>query len=360
MGLSKQALYDRYKKMYDPMYTFSLCREDEIDGVIDFIDTYWKKGHALVKSRELMDWQYHNPINHVYHFVIARSKETGDIHAIEGFIPTSQFDPEIKNAMTWGAIWKTIPEVAPPGLGFVLKQYREHEFETKYSCEIGISEDAGKYNKQFGNTIFALENWYIVNPNKNSFALIETSPCYKREKNQNRGCIKFKKITPLEWNKASKSLPIPEFKSGTYYVNRYFKHPIYQYFSILLEDESKENREVVFYRIAEHEGSRCVFFVDYLGDGTLLSKSYDVLVDIMQEYDAEYILFPCYGLAPTFLEKAGFNNTRHTREVIPLYYEPFLKQSIDIICASKSPSINWCNYKGDADQDRPNIIRGFE
>lgn len=358
MSISYNTLYKRYKKMYDPMYTFSLCLEEEIDEVVSFIDTYWKKGHALVKSRLLLDWQYKNYKNHTYNFIIARSKDTNKIHAIEGFIPTTQFDDSIKNAMTWGTIWKSIPEVAPLGLGFVVKQYREEVFGTKYNCEVGISPDALKYNTQLGNAVYSLTNWYIVNPLKKDFNLIETV-CKKSEiPNNSRSKVNYRMMDISDWNRVMDSLIIPEYKSGLYYVNRYFKHPIYKYYSILLSDMASSGHEVIFYRIAEHDGNKCIFIVDYIGDGTLISESQDVLITLMKENDAEYILFPCYGVPDCYLKKAGFVSRKQINDIIPIYYEPFVKQNVEILCASRNSSVDWCSFKGDSDQDRPNIIVG--
>lgn len=357
MSLSFDIIYRRYKKMYDPMYTISVCKKDEIEDVLRFIDEYWRKGHAIVRSKELLDWQYFNKSTNTYNFVIARSKETGEIHAIEGFIPTTQFDNSIKDAMTWGAIWKSIPDVAPPGLGFVVKQYREDVFGTKYNCEIGVSSDAQKYNKQFGNTIFKLENWYLINKNISEFRLAEVNSITHKDKAVLNNGIGFRIINAEEWYTESKGLDIPEYKSATYYVNRYFNHPIYKYQALVLQNNETGQKEVIFFRVVSHLDSRCIFFVDYIGGGCILSKSSTIIRNLLNDYKAEYVLFPCYGVNEECLEKAGFVCTRNTSDIIPIYYEPFLKQNIEIVCASKASVVSWNLFKGDSDQDRPNIIQ---
>ena len=356
MSLSIKKVYERYKKMYDSMYTFSLCQESEIDDVVRFIDSYWKKDHILVRSRNLLDWQYKNISNNTYNFILARSRFTKEIHAIEGFIPTTQFDPSIENAMTWGAIWKTIPEVAPPGLGFVVKQFREENYGTKYNCEVGISPDARNYNTQFGNTIFELENWYIVSPYKTEFELIEFTKDMNNKKKCSDETIHSSLVLPLEWNEMAEHLSIPEYKSKLYYINRYFNHPFYKYHAMILFDNISETQEALFYRIAEHKGNRCIFIVDYIGDGKVLAKSNKILCNIIEQNDAEYILFPNSGIDEVHLNKAGFKNAKQTQDIVPMYYEPFVKQNVVILGASKSDSISWCNFKGDSDQDRPNYM----
>jgi len=350
-------MYERYKKMYDPMYKISICKKDEIDDVVEFIDKYWKKDHALVKSRSLMDWQYYNEQNQTYNFIIARNKATGEIHAIEGFISTSHFDPQISKPMTWGSIWKAIPDVAPPGLGFVVKKYRETEYDSEYNCEVGISVDAKKYNTQFKNTIFALNNWYITNPDIEKYELVECKSHQSSVSHDNNySNVAYIDIDPEKWYLISDDLRIPEFKSKDYYANRFFNHPIYKYHAVTLFSSDTEEREVVFYRVLEHSGRKSIFFVDYIGNGHVLKGANSVLVKLLGQYEAEYIVFPCFGVDVESLKEAGFLNPEETEDVIPLYYEPFLKKNVEILCASKMESINWMTFKGDADQDRPNII----
>ena len=297
MKLSAQALYERYKKIYDSMYTFSLCREDEVEDLVSFIDVHWKKGHALVRSRRLLDWQYHDPLNPAYHFVLARHRDSGEIHAVEGFIPTTQFDPAIASPMTWGAIWKAVPGIAPPGLGFVAKRFRETAFATKDACEVGISTDADKYNQQFGNTVFPLENWYFVNPFLNDYRLIETTLHTPPPHIQRHPSIEATPISPMDWNACVEGASIPEFKSKRYYTNRYFAHPVYSYHAMMLSDKESGGKEILFYRIAEHDERKCIFIVDFIGDGALLSKSGSVLLDLVETCHAEYLLFPRFCAA---------------------------------------------------------------
>ena len=46
-------------------------------------------------------------------------------------------------------------------------------------------------------------------------------------------------------------------------------------------------------------------------------------------------------------------------DIVPNYFEPFLKQNINIDYAFKSKS-PYVIFKGDSDQDRPNLIKNIE
>lgn len=351
----KERLYLRYQEMFRPLYSISICKRNEIDDVADFIDHYWKKEHALVKSRTLMDWQYFNELSNTYNFILARSRSSGEIHAIEGFIPTTQFDPDIHCPMTWGAIWKTRSDVAPPGLGMAVKMYREHEYASPFASEIGISEDAKKYNKQIGNSIFCLEPWYMRNMLIQDYKLLKPNKPECEDIVYTNMNIEARHISVEEWRKCDFNLhSIPPFKSKKYYERRYLKHPFYDYKALLLTDG--EEKEAIFYRVVECNGSRCIFFVDYVGLGHVMRKSHICLAKIMEKNSAEYILFLCCGINKKYLLEAGFKNRKNSDDIVPVYYEPFLRQNVDILCASRSNEITWPSFKGDADQDRPNII----
>ena len=53
------------------MYNIRYARKEDLPLIIDFLDTHWKKNHALVVSQELMDFQHLNPITGGYNFIIA-------------------------------------------------------------------------------------------------------------------------------------------------------------------------------------------------------------------------------------------------------------------------------------------------
>ncbi|MFC2355131.1 MAG: hypothetical protein ACFNLQ_06570, partial [Capnocytophaga ochracea] len=90
------------------MYDIRYAKKEDLPLIIEFLDTYWKKNHALVVSRKLMDFQHLNPITGDYNFIIAQNKQTGKVDALKGFIPTYQYDKNLykKENDTWAAIWK--------------------------------------------------------------------------------------------------------------------------------------------------------------------------------------------------------------------------------------------------------------
>ena len=52
------------------IYTIKKVPVNEVDKLESFIDNHWKKGHALVKSRALLDFQHLNKDEKCYNFII--------------------------------------------------------------------------------------------------------------------------------------------------------------------------------------------------------------------------------------------------------------------------------------------------
>jgi len=53
----------------------------------------------------------------------------------------------------------------------------------------------------------------------------------------------------------------------------------------------------------------------------------------------------------------GFLEKNNDHEVIPNYFEPFLKKNVNIRFAYKAKEHNYAIFKADSDQDRPNKIK---
>ena len=96
--------------------------------------------------------------------------------------------------------------------------------------------------------------------------------------------------------------------------------------------------------------------VDIQGDLTKLNSIYESIISILQNHDSEYIDCLNHGLSENLFSKLGFE-LRNSETIIPNYFEPFLQENIDTLFAYKSKTPNYVIFKGDSDQDRPNIIK---
>ena len=352
-------VYNKTKYLYDKIYDIHICKKDEINDVVNFIDEYWQSGHIFTKSRKLLDWQHWDSENNRYNFVIARNKENGQIHGLLGFILSSVYDSQIATPIRWGAIWKVREDVAIKGLGLILKGYLEKEIPTPFIGGVGLSEYSKKINTKLGERMGKLAQYYIVNPDIKEYKII-VNPSMP-EIIGTETCIKyFCNLTPDIFRKKAKELQkfIMPYKSITYYINRYFNHPLYQYFCMEIDNEQHACEAIVFWRKCTVEEAANLFIVDYIGEGKALQGTYHLFIELLRKERAECISFPFDGFSQKDMEAAGFLLRDKTQITLPVYYEPFVRQNVDLDFHFYP---NSCNdhiliVKGDADQDRPNRL----
>lgn len=357
-----QSLMDTYNKtkyLYEKYYDIHICKIEEIDEVISFIDNYWQKNHILTKSRKLLDWQHYDEKNSRYNFVIAKSRKTGEIHGVIGFILSSIYDDEIKTPIRWGAIWKIREDVAVKGLGLTLKGYMETTIPVSYIGGVGLSKYSKAIDEKLGEEIGKLSQYYIANPEFRELELIDKPA--------------FPDITSIEIDETKYFVPLSEdefcemahsveeyimpYKSIKYYINRYYRHPIYSYGFIGIFD-STGITSVFVYRKCMVGNRAGIFIVDYIGNPTAIVGCYKLFLDFLQKEKAEHISFPCRGIPDICLKQAGFMLRDDSDVILPVYYEPFVRSNVDLDYHfwSKNEFLDGIIVKGDADQDRPNRL----
>lgn len=352
--------YNRVKKLYEKAYDIHICQREEIEEVLSFIDNYWQKDHILTKSRILLEWQHYDEKNNQYNFVLAKSRTSGEIHGIIGFILSSMYDTiGIQTPIRWGAIWKVREDVAVKGLGLVLKGYLETTVPVHYIGGVGLSKYSKAIDQKLGETMGKLSQYYIANPYIKEFELMSNPKFVDKETVQSDAKKKFIRLLENEFCEMVPAIKryIMPYKSVNYYVNRYYRHPLYDYGTVGIFDE--ESITAVFiYRKCTSGNRSSIFIVDYVGAEETIAGCYDLFLDFIQKEEAEYICFPCSGISDIWMRKAGFVLREETDTVLPVYYEPFVKKNVDLDYHFWTDQ----NYtaeiivKGDADQDRPNRL----
>ena len=357
---------DKYKLIFSQFlsdYDVHFCRIDEIDDVIAFLDTYWKNGHVLVKSRKLMDWQYLDKLNHRYNFVIARYKTSKEIHALVGFIPTNHFDHTIKRLFVWGAIWKVRDDVAPAGLGVYLQEYLTTNLPVEIFAGFGISADAEKNNKSLGWTIKSAENYFFANPSTKEFKIAVGLEKYQKKSLKDVAAWFLTKCELTDYEKLSGNESVFEsvrwYKSKCYYENRYFKHPFYNYECYVIK-QVKEIKAFFFVRESPANGANCLRLVEYVGDYATLQNVQKSIANLLEKKTCEFMDIITSNVSNEVMQKANFiNKSSDSSVVIPNYFEPFVQKNIlmkyEYITLNKD--FIYVVNKGDADQDRPSFIK---
>lgn len=346
-----------------PEYSISIADKSEKEEVQFFIENYWKKNHALVLSSQLFDFQHKNPLTGNYNFIIAKAPNRKDdkIIALMGYIPTYQYDKElVRNGDFWGAIWKKREDVIDDefkSTGFDVYQriYEEPNFHS-YAA-IGVSKIALKIYRFWGCKVGYLNHYYILNNQKRKFAIAGNVDSVNFSRNSvDSECTSWK-ISEIE-EKDLKTLKLEAyyrpFKSIDYIINRYTKHPVYKY-KYLGVFNSHNLVTLLVVRIVRVNGSSCIRIIDVLGK--LQGSLYESFQNVLHKTDAEYIDFLNYGIDESVIYEMGFRKLDSEGNlIIPNYFEPFEQRNVRIDIAWKADYENYVAFKGDSDQDRPNIL----
>lgn len=334
---------------FDKKYDIRFAKYEEIDEVMQFLDTYWKKGHILAKNRAF--FEYEMVVDGRVNYVIAKDRESGLIHGIDGFVMASRSREKLD---IWGSIWKVIPG-SMGMLGLELDK-RLKEYTGCRSClSIGINPRTAVplARKMMGyKDVGKMRHFYcLANHGDYRIAKIEHfEPFVENEENQVQ-LIQFNDIKELEKNyDFSCSEDTVPYKDAWYINRRYFKHPIYKY-QVYGLAESGNVRALLVCREQEYNASTALRMVDYIGKPELFAGISGFLKSGLEKY--EYIDFYCHGFDTTYVRRAGMIEVRENdTNIIPNYFAPYVAENVDIWVGTLKEGAVF--FKADGDQDRPN------
>lgn len=335
------------------MYSIRLCREDELPQIQYFIDTVWRKNHILARDSELFNWQHLNREKGLYNFLGAYNDHTERFDAVLGFVPLSHFDSRLQNNKDfWLALWKTDETNAQrAGLGLELFMYLQSQLHYNSLGTIGISEIAEKIYKMAGFKTGKMNQYYILNPEIDCYKIAKA--CCNIKDYEYKSDCSVEKLNNINDYKDFKTAYAPE-KTVEYLKNRYQFHPSYQYdFYGVFKD--KTLLFIMIIRKINVEDSSCLRLVDIYGDISSSGNLSSEIIQVLKAEKAEYIDCYNYGLEESLFENMGFQKRISDEVILPNYFEPFMQKNVDIGYAVKTQYPQYVFFKGDADQDRPNL-----
>ena len=326
-------------------------RQAEYPYLQEFLAKFWKPNHALVKSKDLLDFQHRQKGAYNYYACI----EGDTIWSLLGFIPTCLYDSDIHSFDAWGAIWKTREDCPYPGVGSMLMRKLLMNEGKDSLAGIGISRDAKILDQLFGMTVSYLSHYYILNDNCPIFKVCRN---VHNMQNAPAGTSKIRIETTVSLN-PSETVECSYYphKTMEYLINRYQNHPIYRY-SFWKIYEGDELKSIWVVRRITVNDSSIMRIVDMLGDIEKIGNMYKQIQDKLVQETCEYLDCLNYGISSSTFFSLGFSlhDITSADSIIPNYFEPFELRNVEIEIAYKTNSGRYIAFKGDADQDRPNII----
>ncbi len=324
------------------------CKKDNISDVMKFIDTYWSKNHILSKSKELIDYQHYDNVNEQYNYVVAYNDDM-QIEGLLGFIPTNKYSL-VSNSSLWLSLWKTIPGSSPQ-LGLRLLGFLEKNVTHNLIGTLGISDEANHIYKILRYKVGIMDHYYIANPNIDNCKVCLNPIISSIDIDENSN------ITEINENTLKKISFLHEFtpyKNTEYLINKYIKHPIYNY-KLLYVDTIK----LILVAREININKTCILrIVDVFGELKNIKKSSNFLLNYIIKNNYEYVDLINYGLDSESLVGNGFIklNSNNNKTIIPMYFEPFIQENDIVRYAYKTKKENVVLFKADADQDRPNRL----
>ena len=347
---------------FDNRYEFRLAKREEIPQLMKFIEDYWGKNHILAHDRKLFDWMYviKDDNEHV-NVAVAIDKNTQTIEQFFGIIDCSATH-DLGKKDIWGALWKVCPEHDNfPFLGVELvKRLPQIKPHREY---LGNGSNPQTSAKLLRNVFHwyteNMKHYFLLNPNKTEFhiARIIDRPSPIVTKNALIKICTLTDINAVCQHFDFDSVTTIPYKDAWYFNHRYFEHPYYHYIVWgLQENDTANHTALLVMREVQANGAKALRIVDYMGDSSLLHGIYPHLCDYLVEHDYEYVDFYFTGLNEVDAQAAGFTQRREEdNNIIPNYFEPFEQKNVEIISHHMTP--NALIFRGDGDQDRPNVIK---
>lgn len=337
------------------IYKFKVCGKEDVDRLLAFINTHWKKNHITVRSREIMDFQYFNKETNSYDFVLAENTQTGDIDGIRGWIRVSQFDPALAQYdEVWSAISKVRTDVQNEEIKVLGSYLWRYLNKHKGFGTVGISKFSFAMHTAIRHQTCSLSQYFILNPCVREFQIAKIPDEY----------VFPIKAQSMDWCLAEldeissiTDEDIPAYyrpiKSITYLKNRFVKHPVYKYhfYGIFHHGILKT---ILVGKYVEVGQAKILRIVDVLGSLEDVGCLYEDFVKLLIYTGCEYVDFLCFGVSSEVFDRMGFLqlNPDSDKIIIPNYFEPYIQENI-IINGAFKPEERYTMFKADADQDRP-------
>jgi len=333
--------------------TIDRCAERDLGDVVRFLDEHWKRGHALVASRRLLDWQYRNA-DRTYSFIVARAG--GAVAGLLGYIATRRYDPALaRDNVVWLTTWRVRDDAGIAGLGIAMLQ-RLSALEPHAAIgAVGFNAATRPIYEALGFRVGELQHYAVANPVRREAALASFVERQAIEPPRSAittraltSAVEFERLGEIDANVVPRKTP-------RYFHARYACHPLYAY-RVLAIEEGGRTVGLLAARVAEHDGHRAVRIVDVAGPPDAVAGLAAVARALAQANDADYADVYNAGIDPALFARGGFTRIDPDgADVVPDHFEPFERRNVRLWFAMKGAGAPVL-FKADGDQDRPSVV----
>lgn len=342
---------------YDKRYDIRLADKQDIPEIMQYLNDYWKEGHILSVDRNMFEYEFldGDRIN----MILAIEKSTSCIEAIYGFLPCSK-TVSMEKKDVWGSLWSVNNKHDNiPLLGVEMAKRAYSIIACRMFIGSGVNPKTAIPLRQMllKDKVGKMEQYYFLNPLEEEFSICKISQRKKCSYIDDTGIeiINIANMKELKNVFNVEDYDVYPYKDNWYIEKRYFKHPYYTYELLGVKKNSKIELVIVGREICVNN-KKIYRIVDCLGKYDMFSYTGNYWFNRLINDKYEYVDFYEFGLKKEILENAGFTyRDDEDPNIIPNYFEPFLKENVDIWVHYKYDGTTF--FKGDSDQDRPNLLR---
>lgn len=321
-----------------------------------YLKKYFEKKHIFLKSIKLFDWQYLSK-NYYNFYILFFDKK---INAVQGFIPTSRYDKNLKNDTIFLSVWSS----KKVSTGSKLFFYFIKKLRSNLIAGLGGSKESFLFHKMLNFNCGHMSHFFLtsdLSPKKLISPSKFTNLKSKIIKKNFQEIKTEKHILQIDKEIFKYQHPL---KSPKYLLNRYFKHPFYKYY--IYEIRSKKKTLSIFvFRICKFKNKTAIRIIDYIGKSENFKNGKYLFRYMLKEKNSEYIDLYSYGIPKEILRKSSLEDVEKYKKIkliIPNYFEPFQKRNINLSFAFKASrkilkKVRF--FKGDSDLDRPNKLKNY-
>ena len=310
-----------------------LTKINKIKQLQVFINKSWKDNHILSKNIKLFKFYYRKDHKNLNIYTTVSNKE---ITSFLGFVPTSKFKlkSNYDKDICYLALW--FKNEKANSLDVIKKfSYLINQKKWDAICVIGINKTVLKIYKKFNFKYSKMSHFYSI---------VKKNSLYKNKSTNITKKIKFS-ISDI----FSK-------KNQEYIYNKYILNPFYDYKVFKLTNNREISLLVVRIINFKKLGYNVFRVIDFIGNYNNLITFKNEINSLALKYNCKFFDFLIGGNVSLkkfnkFYKKSNINN------FIPIYSEPIVNNYSEILFAYKiiNNRQKLVLYKGDGDQDRPNL-----
>ena len=314
-------------------------------------NNWLKNNHIFSKNKKIINF-YYNFKNNKKINILGLYKKDKLVSAM-GLIPNKNWDSKLKDDYFIAFLVKSKKLLSDSTFIFLSFVYKKIKPKFLGVCGINL-KTSGKIFQRLSK-IELFSHYYISNPSLKS-KVSKNLIFYKKNYVTNISLDLTLKIS----NKLYK-LPISKhypIKSKNFFQKKYLENPFYDYFVMNFYSAKK----LIFFFICrkieiKKYKTKIVRVIDFHGNIPNKVSLVNVLTRYLIKNNIEYIDMLCHGFTNSVLENIGFLKKKNN-QIIPDHFEPFTGKDAQLnfsILINKYKR-NIILFKGDGDQDRPNII----